>query len=119
MDASGHVDLDNAVNRPDSPDRQGEVSDTRDDLLEDDHVPDYDVIPQLGPNNLGAAQFAALVNASRARSAGGPTPGHSTHEEAPPTARQPPGSSDEEEIPSPLRTRGGTIRGPPAPPKKM
>ena len=67
--------------------------------------------PRASRTRISAADFAAILAAARAG------PGHSTQSEAPPTASGRP-SPEVEDGQSPLKTRQGTIRGPPAPPKR-
>ena len=64
------------------------------------------------PVRVTAAGFAAMLAAARAG------PGISTQREAPPTATPPPQTPEVFDGYSPLRTRQGTIRGPPKSPKR-
>ena len=118
-DGSGRADSDHASDGPDTPPlRRGSGIDYRllDESTDSEEV-SYTVHPPI--------DFAAILEANRqaAQMANHLSP--STQEAPPaqpiPPAAQPqPGETSEEEdgTTSPLRTRSGNIRGPPAPPKK-
>ena len=92
-------------------------SETREDMLDEDSMepaaPNIEEEPQPGPSRVSKADFAAMLHAARQGH-----PGNSTLQEAPPTARPLPSDPDVEDGTSPLRTRSGNIRGPPAQPKR-
>ena len=68
---------------------------------------------QPAPSPVSDADFVAMLRAARQG-----CPGNSTPQEAPPTARPQTSTLEIEDGTSPLRTRSGIIRGPPAQPKR-
>lgn len=95
------------------PTRPRILTNTRDDLLDEADN------PHPGPSGVTASGFAAILAASRTGRTTGP-PGHATQVEVQPTHTPPDHDNDTEDKPefSPLKTRGGTVRGPPPSPKR-
>ena len=84
----------------------------------DDHLDQSDET-QPGPSGTRPPTFAAMPAASRAGQSNG-KPGHATQVDAHPTHTPPLHQYDTDDEPecSPLKTRGGTVRGPPPSPKR-